>query len=67
MRNIRHLEKQVNDFLAKIEEEQRRRNERAIVFYDPATGLPLPGYEPSPSSLYILLLPHNGRDDRKVF
>ncbi len=64
MRNIRSLEKQVNDFLAKLEEEQRRKNTSAIVIYDPATGLPLPGYEPPPDALYIIRLPHNYRDER---
>ncbi len=61
MRNVNSLSKQVNDLLAKLEEEQRRRDARAIVIYDPATGIPLPGYEPSPSAVAIVYLPHNKR------
>jgi hypothetical protein len=64
MRNMNYLQKQVNDLLAKIEEDQRRRDECAIVIYDPATGIPLPGYEPSPSAIRIVYIPHNGRDER---
>ena len=64
MRTIRSLQKQVDDFLAKIEEDQRRRDECAIVMYDPATGIPLLGYEPSPSVVRIIYLPHNGREER---
>lgn len=64
MRNIDHLVRQVNDLLAKLEEDQRRKDESAIVLYDYATGVPLPGYEPKPGAVYTVWLPHNNRDER---
>jgi hypothetical protein len=64
MQNITFLRRQVNAIMAKMEADQRRRDERCIVIYDPATGLPLPGYAPSPSAVSIIRLPDNGRCDR---
>lgn len=64
MRNMNYLRRQINSLLAQIEEEQRVKDECAVVIYDARSGLPLPGYEPSPSATRLIFIPHNGREER---
>lgn len=65
MRNIDHLIRQVEAIVREVQERQRRKDESAIVIYDYATGVPLPGYEPKPGAVYTFWLPDNGRDARQ--
>jgi hypothetical protein len=47
---------------AKLEQERASVDLRGrVVVYDPATGAPLPGYEPSPHAEVNIWIPSNGR------
>lgn len=50
--------------LAEIEQEQAKRDTAGrVVIFDPATGLPLPGFAPNPNAEQNIWVPDNGRDN----